>query len=256
MINYLWAISPSILILVIIYLIDKFKEPKKIVFVTFLLGTGFTIVLWLFIIPIEGLFTYFELDPYYWNYWIWTNYLRAAFLEEICKFGVLYLYCLKYRQFNEPMDAIIYGVAVSLGFSAHENISYVDEESMRVIRIFPTLMHASTGIVMGLLLSKFVKLEITKTFRIYLALMIPILMHGTYNMICVIQDVDVNYRLIAFIYFLIGILIVLIQRNKQRKKVWEDESLVKHDNKYFVRSILWSFATVVVLSSTLSNLVI
>ena len=37
------------------------------------------------------------------------------------------------------------------------------------------------------------KLEIPKTFRIYLALMIPILMHGTYNMICVIQDVDVNY---------------------------------------------------------------
>ena len=125
---------------------------------------------------------------------------------------------------------------------------------MRYIRIVPTLMHASTGIIMGLLLSKFIKFEIPNTFRIYLALIVPIIMHGTYNMVCLMQDVIVDYKSLAIIYFIIGLLIIFITRNKQKNKIWEDEYLVKHDNKYFVRSVFWSFISVLILSSILSNI--
>ena len=253
MMNYLWAVSPSIIILIIIYLLDKFREPKGTVIASFLLGCGFVVILWFLKIPYEFLYASFGNDDY-WDYWIWTMYLEAGFFEESCKFGVLYLYCLKYKNFNEPMDAIIYGVAVSLGFSAFENISYVDSEEMRYIRIVPTLMHASTGIIMGLLLSKFIKFEIPNTFRIYLALIVPIIMHGTYNMVCLMQDVIVDYKSLAIIYFIIGLLIIFITRNKQKNKIWEDEYLVKHDNKYFVRSVFWSFISVLILSSILSNI--
>ena len=46
MVNYLWAVSPSIIILIIIYLLDKFREPKGTVIASFLLGCGFVVILW------------------------------------------------------------------------------------------------------------------------------------------------------------------------------------------------------------------
>lgn len=253
MVNYLWAVSPSIFILIIVYLIDKFREPKSTVVVSFLLGCGFVLILYFLKIPFQFLLNSYSSDDF-WDYWIWTMYMEAGFLEEACKFGVLYLYCLKYKNFNEPMDAIVYGVAVSLGFSAYENIAYVDSEQMRYVRIVPTLMHASTGIIMGLLLSKFIKFEVPNTLRIYLALIIPIIMHGTYNIICLMQDVAFDYKSVAIIYFIIGMLIILITRNKQKNKIWEEEYLIKHDNKYFVRSALFSFISVLVLCTVLSFL--
>ena len=39
---------------------------------------------------------------------------------------VLVFYCTRKSAFDEPMDGIIYGVAVSLGYAAYENIAYIE----------------------------------------------------------------------------------------------------------------------------------
>ena len=41
------------------------------------------------------------------------------------KFLVLYLYSYKLSNFSEPMDAVVFSTAASLGFAAVENIDYV-----------------------------------------------------------------------------------------------------------------------------------
>ena len=54
-----------------------------------------------------------------------SSFLSAAVVEEGLKFALLYFVVYRLREFNEPMDAMVYGVCVSLGFAASENIFYV-----------------------------------------------------------------------------------------------------------------------------------
>ena len=45
-----------------------------------------------------------------------SSFLGPAWAEELLKFLILYLIFLKRNEFNEPMDGLVYGVVVSLGF--------------------------------------------------------------------------------------------------------------------------------------------
>ena len=115
------TIGPSIALLLYFILSDKFKEPKKIIIITFLLGVLITIP--------AGYLNYF-IDKHFESESIINNALLHGFfsgglVEETLKFLVLYFYVLKEKAFNEPMDAIVYGVVISLGFATLENIEYV-----------------------------------------------------------------------------------------------------------------------------------
>ena len=77
------------------------------------------------------------------------------------------------------MDAIVYGLAVSLGFSARENIDYilnyeyyqVSAEYMAGIRLIPTIMHATSSMIMALFLSKAIFTNQSVQVRLILALL-------------------------------------------------------------------------------------
>ena len=53
-------------------------------------------------------------------------FFRAAFLEEGLKFALLIFFCVRLSDLNEPMDAIVYGAAIGLGYAAMENIPYLN----------------------------------------------------------------------------------------------------------------------------------
>ena len=79
-----WATSPTILILVFFYFRDRFKEPPRIVFYTFILG-----VLSLIPIGIGNIFLdlYGDgLDASYFAKTFYTDVFRAAFHEELYKY--------------------------------------------------------------------------------------------------------------------------------------------------------------------------
>jgi RsiW-degrading membrane proteinase PrsW (M82 family) len=66
-----------------------------------------------------------------------TPVLIAPVVEEVCKFipvrfGVYYL-----REFDEPMDGIVYAAAVALGFAAVENVLYVTGAYSRALATDP-----------------------------------------------------------------------------------------------------------------------
>lgn len=46
-------------------------------------------------------------------------------LEEMCKFLPFFLVTLRYREFDEKTDGIIYASAVALGFASFENLGYL-----------------------------------------------------------------------------------------------------------------------------------
>ena len=90
---------------------------------------------------------------------------------------------------NEPIDAIVYGAAIGLGYAAMENLFYLyapEAWSLETVktRYYPLIMHLGFGVVMGWLLSLSLFDETSKfkrTFLIILSLLIPVLFHGTYN---------------------------------------------------------------------------
>ena len=49
----------------------------------------------------------------------------AGFVEETLKFLAIGLFLWDRTEFDEPMDAVVYGTLISLGFATFENYEYV-----------------------------------------------------------------------------------------------------------------------------------
>ena len=176
---YLATILPPILLGFIIWKSDKFPEPGKFLVASFLLGVSIIFPLDLFIriaedhiAPMFGI----DLDTIKtWNEGAWKeddaiypaaartfmSFFRAAFLEEGIKFALLIFFCVRLSDLNEPMDAIVYGAAIGLGYAAIENVGYLNYGDLETawtlsivkVRYIPLIMHLGFGVIMGWLLS-------------------------------------------------------------------------------------------------------
>ena len=154
------TILPSILIILFFVYSDRFKEPTKEIVKVFFLGIFITI-------PAYFLNTYLS------EIWYSTNaseglissFLTAAPVEEGLKLSVLYFFVYKMKDFNEPIDGIVYGVTASLGFATLENIYYVyllsdylnsTETSLAILRAFTAIpAHGVFGAAMGYFFMKY-----------------------------------------------------------------------------------------------------
>ena len=244
-----WAMSPAILIVVYFFLRDRFKEPPRIVIYTFILGV-------LSCIPIG--FVNFYLDSYGYSLYtsqfahdFYTHMLRAAFHEELYKFLILFYFCSRHTEFNEPMDAVVYGIAVSLGYAAYENIGYVMAHEhfgytwqyMAKIRVLPTIMHGTNGVIMGLLLSKVLFIHRNHT-KLILALLIPVLFHGFYNLsITYLPGISI-LLLIFFVVYMFTL--VRRIRNLQASKIMETEIKEVISHSIVFQSIFLTLAVVAI----------
>ena len=175
----LLTVIPSILILLVIVLNDRFREPTGLVLACFFWGCALCL-------PAGFLNSLF----------IWSQenaddlaYL-AAITEEPLKFMVIYFFVRGRTAFDEPMDALVYGTAISLGFATLENFEYVFSAAsidqsfeIAVVRAISAVpMHASCGIIMGYYFGRYVfsgdRMMLLKS------LAVPILFHGAYNFFC------------------------------------------------------------------------
>ncbi len=195
------TIAPSILILLYFFLSDKFKEPKGTVFLVFFLGI-------LICLPagILNSFIYENLNNNTETVEkLLGSFLGPAWTEELLKLFILYAIVLKRKEFNEPMDGIVYGVAVSLGFATYENYEYVYRLALEwkeyditplnvaIWRSYSAVpMHGLNGCLMGFYLGKYVFTG-DKKFLNY-SFFVPFFMHGIYNY-----------------YVQFGVLIVIVQ---------------------------------------------
>ena len=177
---------------------DKFPEPTSLIIKTFFIGillcwpAGF---LNSFIFVLEDLLGFTDMS------------FLAGFTEEPLKFLAFMLFIKANIEFDEPMDAIVYGTIISLGFATYENIEYVylyNEEFssfyiaiLRAISAIP--LHACCGVIMGYYIGLY-------TFKgsykyIVQALLIPILIHALYNFLTGYSGILFFGYLFIVIYF-------------------------------------------------------
>ena len=193
MVTILFTFIPSLLILFFFIFSDRFREPKETIITVFFLG-------FLICLP-AGILNQLSHD-FFFNGSdnsknLTGSFLGPAWAEELLKFSILYLVVLKRDEFNEPMDGLVYGVVVSLGFATYENYTYVYEWASRIAeeenydflefsylvakgRSYSAIpMHGLNGAIMGYYFGLYA-FNGNKKYLIF-SLIIPYLFHGFYN---------------------------------------------------------------------------
>ena len=180
------TILPSILIILFFVYSDKFKEPTGEIIKVFIFGILITIPAYIF----NTLLMDFWYNNTKASQGLISSFLTAAPVEEGLKLTILYFFVYKMKDFNEPIDGIVYGVTASLGFATLENIYYVylladnfqtSSMALAVVRSFSAVpAHAVFGIFMGYFFMKYSFIK--KGENLFFAFMIPFVLHGCYNL--------------------------------------------------------------------------
>ena len=188
----LMTFGPPLIILGYVIYSDRFKEPSGMIIKSFIVGI-------LLIFPagiLNQLLIFSNEDPSSVTY-------IAGFTEETLKFLALYFYIRKKSHFNEPMDGIVYGTLISLGFATLENYEYVflngyDSMEIAMIRSVTAIpLHAFCGITMGF----YFGLHYFSKRKSYLlkSIFIPIIMHASYNFLISLNLLGIGFLLIVFL---------------------------------------------------------
>ena len=113
-------------------------------------------------------------------------FVRVALLEEFFKFLPLLWFASRRREFNEPMDGIIYAVAAALGFATVENTLYAFLLGDKVIvyRAFTsTLAHVGFSGLLGYHLGKARFVDHGQRWIVLRAFVAVVVLHGTYDLL-------------------------------------------------------------------------
>lgn len=182
------AITPALLLVWYFHKRDIYPEPPRVLWTTFGLGILCALPALLIAIPfyllghaallrlpgITGILLAAAINAF----------LSAALCEEACKLGVLLRYSFRQRDFNEPMDGIVYGAVASLGFAAIENVLYAIKGGVAgsVMRAFTALpMHACVGAIMGAYVGRARFDPLRRNSLILAGYLAAVLLHGLYD---------------------------------------------------------------------------
>jgi len=206
------SLAPVFIILFYIYFRDKYeREPLGMLIKALLLG----IVIVIPVIFVERFLM--NLTPQIGKVAeaAYHAFVVAGFTEELFKFLGLYLLVWKSSSFNEQFDGIVYAVFVSLGFAGVENVLYVMDGGMqtaliRAITAVPA--HAIFGVTMGYYLGIAHRYDELRSSYLARALLIPVLLHGIYDFILM---VEIGWLLLLFIPYVIVLYFMAIRKMKR-----------------------------------------
>jgi len=199
------SLAPVFIILFYIYFRDKYdREPLGLLIKSLVVGMLIVIP----IVVVERLLVAVMPPIGKVPAAAYNAFLVAGSTEEVFKFLALYLLVWKSPSFDEKFDGIVYAVFVSLGFAAVENVLYVLEGGyqtaiVRAITAVPA--HALFGITMGYYLGIARMYNELRKEYLRKAILIPILLHGIYDFILM---VEVGWLLMLFIPYVIYLYVV------------------------------------------------
>jgi protease PrsW len=186
------AIAPALLLLWLVIAGDSRPEPPRVVWTCVALGA-------VSVVPVAAVELWllhhltFSINPLIsaGENALWI----AAVPEETIKVAIIAAVALRSREFDEPMDGVVYGTAVGLGFAAVENFLYVRGNAnlalvagMRGIMSVP--FHGAVGAIAGAYiagarfggaLGAYRHGGWWRTRRLILAWLIPVVLHALFD---------------------------------------------------------------------------
>lgn len=122
-----------------------------------------------------------------------------AFIEELSKYLLVMLVIFWRKDFDEPVDAMVYLIAASLGFAAFENVLYLLPEFAKNFElglltgnlrfIGATLLHAlSSGIVGFFVAHQFCAGPLKRLWGAFMGICAATLLHTAFNILILSTD--------------------------------------------------------------------
>jgi RsiW-degrading membrane proteinase PrsW (M82 family) len=187
--------APSVFLLVFFYLKDRYEpEPRGHVALAFVKGA---------IAIVPSYFVALAIERLVGREWLVLGGLAArlfeagvmaAAVEELFKWLAFALFIYRWSEFDEPLDGVVYGVALALGFATVENVLCVLRDGLGVglLRaVFAVPAHALFGAAMGFYFGRaklgrgqWAGIDVTRAERrrrFVAALMVPIGFHTAYD---------------------------------------------------------------------------
>lgn len=207
------AIAPCIALILFVYFRDKYdKEPKLLLFVSFLLG-AFSVLPTLVVELLLNKVSFIEQSAFM------DAFFGTGFVEEGWKLFFILLVPYRRKSFNEPLDGIVYAVMVSMGFATVENIMYVINGGVAVgiLRIFTAVpAHAMFAVIMGFFLGEAKFLHKNKFGFILIAYVAAGSFHGAYDYFLFEKNIP-GIWLGAIVSLIVGLILSLKAIGMHRK---------------------------------------
>lgn len=233
----LFSLIPTLILVgFVLYTDRKSKEPNKNIIICLLSG--------ILTIALAG---YLEelIMPYFSNNIILTY--AWAFIEEISKMGIFFLFIFDNKHYDDIYDGIVYMMLIALSFAGLENIMYAFSEStvsnsigLSLMRDFTTIpLHVICGIIIGYFLSlaNFSKDKGKKYLNFFLAIVSATLVHGTFNnLMSLLGNLNSNNSIMILLFqalpLIVIMLILFILAVKVSKKVVELDEIYVQNGTY------------------------
>jgi RsiW-degrading membrane proteinase PrsW (M82 family) len=172
---------PGMIWLWVFHRIDRYEpEPWGRVFLVFVFGALSTIPA----IILEVLFDKLVPVPSGATGIIVQCFAGIGPIEEVSKFGVVALTIYRTREFDEPLDGVVYASAAALGFASLENVLYMYQYGHSVIyvrAIMSTLGHVFFAAFWGYALGMAKTRSRRRLLIVLRGLVFAALAHGLYD---------------------------------------------------------------------------
>ncbi|MEQ6376212.1 glutamic-type intramembrane protease PrsW [Bacillaceae bacterium S4-13-58] len=193
------SIAPGFALLSFFYLKERLSsEPIGFVLRCFIFGA-------LLVFPIMFIQYVFKVEnigqsPFF------SSFVLSGLLEEFFKWFIFLYTVYKHTSFDKPYDGIVYGVAISLGFATVENLLYLLANGVNFAigrAIFPVSSHALLGVILGFYMgkAKFMSQQSARKWIGY-SLLIPVILHGSYDLVLEIIKENWMLALTPFMIYL------------------------------------------------------
>jgi protease PrsW len=202
LISLVLALAPGAAMLWYIRHLDKYEpEPWNMVWLSFLSGC-LSVIPALIIEPILADLGGFPAGSFLGT--LWGAFVVASMTEELSKGGLAYAFMGKRPEFNEVMDGIVYFGIAHMGFAITENLMYVlIKPDGNVVQALMTAfvrtttavpLHVINGMIMGyhIGVARFATTVAEKRRHQIEAILLPILLHGIYDVAAFNQEVKVD----------------------------------------------------------------
>lgn len=226
-ISLIVAVAPMLAMLFFIWWLDRYdREPLRYVFGAYLWG-GFGAVFLSMVGTEIGIRAFGEVINN--SGYDFTSVVLAPLVEEFMK-GLVVFFLLRYRQFDNVTDGLVYGAASGLGFGMMENFLYFtllagpspgyEWLNMLFVRSVMTAnMHCAASATFGAGISMLRDKGTRGISRVIIFYAMAVVLHGTWNYL-VTSTVAAYWGLaiiLLFTYIVIIFIIFVLGIRRERK---------------------------------------
>jgi len=191
----IFGLAPSIIWLLFYLKKDTHPESKRMVLKIFIYGVLIVILAAVVEIGLSAGLVFFlgkQVESFPFLFFLIYHFIIIALVEESSKYLVVREKVINNKEFDEPVDAMIYMIIVALGFAALENVlilfsaeqPYILKEALLVSSfrfLGATFLHALASGVVGYFLAMSFFQPTKRFLLITKGLIIGAILHGIFN---------------------------------------------------------------------------